>query len=76
MKIVIGIIDIALTLVIIIGSCWFGYRCINTYTEAMAFNNLTTKDKAIMYVIDHDRYSNLQNSYNTIASIPFIGETL
>lgn len=76
MKYIAAIISMIIDLVIILGAIWFGYCAINTYAQAKEFANMGTGTQIYNYVSDHDHYTKLQDSYNLIVSIPFIGETL
>lgn len=68
-NLIVTIIDLVLTLVIFAGAIWIGLRCERTLNQATQFKAMNTKDKAVMYVIDNDRYEELQHSYNIVASI-------
>lgn len=66
---IVTIIDLILTLAIFAGAIWFGLKCVRTLNQATQFKAMDTKDKAVMYVIDNNRYEELQHSYDIVASI-------
>lgn len=68
MKYVARLVDIALALLLIVGSCWL----VKTYYEATKYKTMNNTEKTILFVTDYNKFKSMRDSYEIVST--FLGE--
>lgn len=69
LEIVNKILSFVLITVIGVGVGLFAIKCIDTVEQANKFENMTTSDKAITWIMDRDSYNEMEESYDLVSGI-------